>query len=375
LSTASRRIAAAAGVATTAFGSFPETDATSLAVQALWGALDDASLSRRDIDALITMRVPAHWRFCELAGIDPDYVVPLPPFGRMTGVAIQIAAELVESGTAEVVALAYGNDGRSNRVRYGGSDWEEDQGLWRAWGMTSPGAEHALLFRRHQWLFGTTTEQLAAVSVAFRRHASMNPAATKRDPITIEDHEASRPIVLPLRLLDYCLINDGGVSIIVTSLERARSCPKPPVQILATATAGSLGASSTPPDDFWYEAMSRCAKAVYGRAGVGPQDVKCAQMYDNFTTNVLFTLEGFGFCGRGEGGAFVSTGALEPGGGLPSNTSGGGLSESYMQGWNLNVEAVRQVRGDAKERQVSGADVVQYMAAAPLCSSVIYGAI
>lgn len=364
---------AVAGVGSTRFGTFPETDAMGLALEALGVALDDAAVSPGEVDALITMRVPAHWRFCELAGIEPGYVLPLPAFGRMTGLAIQNAARLIAEGHARVVALAYGNDGRSRRVRYGGSDWIEDQGLWREWGMTSPGAEHALMFSRHQWEYGTTTEQLAAVSVAFRRHASMNPDAIMRKPITIEDHESSRPIVAPLRLLDYCLINDGGLAMVVTSIERARSSPKEPVIILAAATAGALSHSSFPPEDYFYDALSTCAGVAYAQAGVSPGDVDVAQIYDNFSTAVLFALEGFGFCNRGESGSFVEGGTLELGGRLPSNTSGGHLSESYMQGWNLNVEAVRQLRREAGNRQVSGARISQYMAVAGLCSSVVYG--
>lgn len=366
---------AVAGVGWTRFGTFPETDATGLALEALDAALDDAAISRADVDALITMRLPAHWRFCELAGIEPGQVLPLPAFGRMTGPAIQNAARLIAEGHAQVVALAYGNDGRSRRIHYGGRDWIEDQGLWREWGMTSPGAEHALLFTRHQWQYGTTTKQLAAVSVAFRRHASMNPDAIMQKPISIEDHESSRQIVAPLRLLDYCLINDGGLAMIVTSLERARSCPKTPVRILATTTAGALSYSSLPPEDYFYDALSECADAVYGEADIAPEDVDVAQIYDNFSTNVLFTLEGFGFCKRGEGGSFVQGGTLELHGDLPSNTSGGHLSESYMQGWNLNIEGVRQLRGEAGERQVAGAKISQYMAAAGLCSSIVYGAV
>ena len=368
----SRRRAAVAGVATTAYGSFPETDATGLALRALSEALDDAGLERHEVDGLITSRVPAHPRFCELAGLDPSFVLELPAYGRFTGMAIKTAVDALLAGHVEIIALAYGNDGRSRRVHYGGGNAEGEQSLWHAWGMTSPGAQHALLFQRHSGLYGTTTEQLAHISVAFRDHASLNESAVMRNPITVKDHENSRLIVAPLRLLDYCLINDGGVALVLTTLERARACRRPPVQILATATASALSDSSFPPDDFWYAPLTACAES-FAAAGITPEEVDVVQIYDNFTPTVIFTLEGLGFCGRGEGGPFVEGGALSLGGSLPSNTSGGHLSESYMQGWALNAEAVRQVRGEAGARQVPACRIAQYAAAAPLCSSIIYG--
>jgi acetyl-CoA acetyltransferase len=366
------RSVAVAGVATTDYGAFPETDATGLAVRALSDALADAGLQRQNVDGLITSRVPSHPRFCELAGIDPHFVLQLPAYGRLTGVAIKAAIDAVLAGHVEVVALAYGNDGRSKRVHYGGGDSEEEQTLWHAWGMTSPGAQHALMFQRHNALHGTTTEQLGEISVAFRHHASLNESAVMRKPITLEDHHKSRFIVAPLRLLDYCLINDGGVALVITTSERARACRRPPVEVLAAATAGELSQTSFPPEDFWHAPLAACAAESYGSAGIAPDDVDTAQIYDNFTPTVVFTLEGLGFCERGEGGSFVENGALSLRGRLPSNTSGGHLSESYMQGWALNVEAVRQLRGEAGARQVPDCEIAQYAAAAPLCSSIIY---
>jgi acetyl-CoA acetyltransferase len=370
---ATRRAVAVAGVATTAFGSFPETDATGLALEALGSALDDAGLERAQVDGLITSRVPSYARLCELARIEPAFVWALPPHGRMSGVGLTAAVDAVAGGRAEVVALAYGNDGRSRRVFYGGSGWSEDQDLWQAWGMTSPGAEHALLFERHRHLYGTTSEQLAEVAVAFRSHAARNPQAVMREPIGVQDHQRSRYVVEPLHLLDYCLINDGGVALVVTTAERARDCRHGGVEVLAAATAGGLSSASFPPEDFWRAPMQACAEATFGATGLGPQDVDVAQIYDNFSPTVLFTLEGFGYCAPGEGGAFVEGGALALDGHLPTNTSGGHLSESYMQGWALNVEAVRQVRGTADGRQVRGARVAHYMCAAPICSSILYG--
>ena len=255
-------------------------------------------------------------------------------------------------------------------MNYGG---DEIPGFWNPWGFTSPGAIHAMMFRRHMHQYGTKTSQLAEVSVAFRHHANLNPDAVMHGrPMTIEDHENARFICEPLRLFDYCLINDGGVALIMTTKDRAQDLKKPPVYISGVGMADKFTGSSFPDTDFWYEPLQACAEQVYAMAGVTPADIDCLQAYDNFSPTVLFTLEGLGFCGRGESGSFVEGGRLQVGHELPTNTSGGHLSHSYMQGWELNVEAVRQLRGECGDRQVADCDVVQYASATPRCISIIY---
>ena len=229
------------------------------------------------------------------------------------------------------------------------------------------------MFQRHMHQYGTTSEQLAAISVAFRKHALLNPAAVMRTPVTVADHQASRMIAAPLHLLDYCLINDGGVALILTTADRARDRPQKPAYIRGFGQATKLANSTTPPEDYWHGPMRKAAKDTYAMAGVQSADMDALMIYDNFSPTVLFSLEGFGFCPPGESGAWVQGGRLELGGEFPSNTDGGHLSNSYMQGWALNVEAVRQVRGACGERQVPGARLVQYMCAAPLVTSIIYG--
>ena len=194
-----------------------------------------------------------------------------------------------------------------------------------------------------------------------------------RTPFTLEEYRAARFICEPLRLLDYCLINDGGVAMILTSAERARDLRKPVVYVRGFSQASALAGSTFPPDDYWRAPMARVAADVYQMAGAGPADMDALMIYDNFTPTVLFSLEGFGFCRPGESGPWVADGKLELGDQFPTNTSGGHLSESYMQGWALNVEAVRQVRGECGARQVAGANLVQYMTAAPVITSIIYG--
>lgn len=371
-----RNKVAVVGVGTTTFGKLPGNDTYDLGLMAFRNALDDAALDKSAIDGLIVSRIPDYQRFAEVAGLDPRFAMVTPGQGRMSGASIQMGVAAIEAGLATTVALVYGNNGRSAGDRYGGdADRYGGGGIgpWLPYGMTSPGAAHAVMFQRHMYRFGTTSEQLAAVSVAFRKHALLNADAVMRTPITVADHQASRMIAEPLRLLDYCLINDGGVALIVTTAERARDRPKPPAYIRGFGQATRLANSTIPPEDFWHAPMHRAAADTYAMAGVAPADMDALMIYDNFSPTVLFTLEGFGFCQQGESGAWVQGGRLELGGEFPSNTDGGHLSNSYMQGWALNAEAVRQVRGECNERQVRGAKLVQYMCAAPLVTSIIYG--
>lgn len=363
------------GVGTTTFGKLPGWSAEDIGIWAFNNALADCGLKRSDIDGVIVNRIPDYQKFCQMTGLDPRFVNVTPGQGRMSGATIQLAAMAIASGMCEAIALVYGNNGRTGGVKYGGATdryGATGGGDWFAYGMTSPGAVHALMFDRHQHLYGTTSDQLAEVAVTFRNHAALNPDAVMRDRITKDDYHSSRFICEPLHLFDYCLINDGGVAIIMTRAERARDLAKPPVYVRGFAQASSLSASAFPPDDFWREPMGKVADDVYSMAGIGRDELSALMIYDNFSPTVLFSLEGFGFCPVGESGAFIADGRLGLGGALPTNTSGGHMSESYMQGWALNVEAVRQLRHEAGERQVSDAEAIQYMCAAPLMSSIIY---
>lgn len=364
---------AVVGVGTTPYGSFPELDEYGLGAWAFKNAIDDCGLDKNQVDGLGVCRVPSYTRMGEVLGLNPRWTLTLPAHGRMSGISIVEAVAALNAGLTDYVALIYTNIGRSRRVNYGG---DESPNIWNPWGFTSPGAGHALMFQRHAQQYGTTGRDLAEVAVAFRHHACLNPDAVMKTPITIDDHENSRYIAAPLRLLDYCLINDGAVCLILTSTERARDLKRPPVRISGIGARETYVESSLPnfSSNFWYDALQDTAAEVYGMAGIGPQDVDALMCYDNFSPTVLFSLEGMGFCGRGEGGAFVRDGRLKLGGGLPTNTDGGHLSNSYMQGWGLNAEAVRQARGDGGERQVPGCRVVQYVAATPCTRSIIYTA-
>lgn len=360
---------AVVGVGTSEYGKFPEKDDFHLAADAFANAIEDCGLDKSKIDGLSVCRLPHYARMAEILGIQPRWTLQVPPHGRMSGISIVEALAALDAGYMDYVTLLYANIGRSRRVQYGG---EESPSFWDPWGFTSMGAIHAMLFQEHMQKFGTTTRQLAEISVAFRKHAVLNPDAVMKEEFTIEDHENARLICEPLRLLDYCLINDGAVCLILTSAERAKDLRKKPVLVAGVGAQDELKSSSYPQHDFWYDAVSKAGNQAYQMAGVGPEDVNALMAYDNFSPTVLFSLEGLGFCPRGEAGRFVEGGTLGLGGKLPTNTDGGHLSNSYMQGWALNVEAVRQIRGECGSRQVANCEVVQYVAATPCTRSIIY---
>ena len=366
------------GVGTTEFGAIyrdldPERSAYDLGRIAFLEALRDSGLKKSEIDGVIVSRIPHYGRMCEVLGIRyPRFVNVLPGEGRQSGIALQYAALAVANGLAGAVACIYGNNGRSTGARYGGEDrGASTQAMFEApYGMTSPGAVSSLMFRRHQYRYDTPVAALGELAISNRRNAALNPNAVMQQPIEMDDYLNSRYIAEPLRLLDYCLINDGGVCFIVTSAERARDLPNTPVLIHATSQAADI----TPvyvADDFWYEPMSRIADDLFATSEAQRDDLAFAQLYDNFTPTMLFTLEGMGFCEQGEGGDWITPERIGLRGELPLNTGGGHTSESYMQGWALHVEAVRQLRGDCGDRQVVDAQYGLYACAAPLATGHI----
>ena len=362
---------AVVGVGNTAYGDFPLISDYGLGAQAFKSAISDCGLDKDDIDGLLVCRVPSYARMGEVLGLNPRWTMTLPGHGRMSGMSIIEAMLALETGAAQYVALIYTNIGRSRRVNYGG---EDASSFWNPWGFTSPGAAHAMMFRMHMAKYGTTTRQLSEVSVAFRKHALLNPTAVMKKPITSDDHESARRITEPLGLLDYCLINDGAVCMILTTAERAKDLAKPPVLIsgVGARDAFERSAISNFDQDFWYKEIKDAGTQAFEMAGVTHDDVDALMCYDNFSPTVLFSLEGLGYCGQGESGAYVQGGTLQLGNKLPTNTDGGHLSNSYMQGWGLNVEAVRQIRGECGARQVADCNVVQYIASTPCTRSIIY---
>jgi acetyl-CoA acetyltransferase len=226
------------------------------------------------------------------------------------------------------------------------------------WGNTLVGS-YALAAMRHMYEFGTTSEQLAEVAVTMRYHAATNPQAQYRDPITVDDVLSSRLIADPLHVLDCCVISDGGAACVVTTEERAKDLPQPPVFVrgAAHATTHALNISAMP--DLTVTAAAQCGPRAFRRAGITPAEVDVLMVYDSFTITVVLSLEDLGFCAKGEGGSFVEGGRLRADGALPTNTDGGGLSACHpgMRGMFLLVEAARQLRGQAGPNQVPGAAV------------------
>ena len=351
-------------------------DSYGLAATAFRRALDDAGLKKSDVDGLCAGGPIAHERLGEILGMNPSWGIS----GDAPRCIIE-AVQAINAGLCTTVALVYGNAQRSMNTQYGGPRAMGGESIlsyvyYAPWGMTSQGALYAMMFKRHQLLYGTTEEQLGAVSVAFRRHASLNPNAVMQTPITRQDYLAARYIVEPLRLFDYCLINDGGVALILRRADMVRDTRQRPVLISGFGWSEmNAGATQLRPRlmDFYRPAHRAVASQVFPMAGVTQTDIDVYATYDSFSVHLLFGLEGFGFCGEGEAGAFIQDGRIEIGGELPCNTSGGMLSESYMQSWNHQVELVRQLRGGLGPRQVEGAEVGQYVHdVAGKCLSVIY---
>ncbi|GIW07700.1 MAG: hypothetical protein KatS3mg060_2505 [Dehalococcoidia bacterium] len=361
------------GIGATPFGPLyrqldPRRSAFDLAADAFLRALDDSGLAKREIDSVIVGRLPSYLKFCADVGLrDVRYVNFQSGGGNQSGLALLQAATLIRAGQADVVACVYGNNGRSVRVEYGGAPIPTSR-YDDPYGMTSNGAYLGMMFRRHQYEFGTPAEALADLAISIRANAALNPDAVMRTPITREDYFRAPYVVEPLRLLDYCLINDGGVAYLVTTLERARSLKHPPVRVLSSAVAGAMGYFYGT-EDFWYHTLAGLRARLFGPAGVGPADLDCAQIYDNFTPSLVFALEGIGVCERGGAGDWILAGNHRLGGVLPLNTSGGHLSEGYLQGWALTVEAVRQLRGQAGARQVPGCELVLDLTCSPICSA------
>jgi acetyl-CoA acetyltransferase len=351
------------GVGYTPFSKDSGVSTLTLALRAIHAAVEDAGLTLRDIDGLATHRVgdsalPA--TVLQSLGLsDVGYFVDQFGGGSASHAIVGNAAMAVATGAAEVVVCYRALNARSGFRMSGAGRPPPDQVEFQyqaPYGYLAPAQQFGMAARAHMLRYGTTAEQLGAVAVAQREHAVANERALMRTPITLDDYLASRWIAEPFRLLDCCLETDGAVALVVTSADRARDLRRPPVLIRAAAWGGGQTLYSNG-NDLTESAARRMAPRLFAQAGIGPEDVDVAMLYDCFTWSVLVQLEDYGFCPKGEGGPFAESGATRLGGSLPVNTHGGFLSEGYVHGLNHIAEAVAQLRGDAGVRQVAEAEI------------------
>ena len=356
--------AAIAGVAESDLGVTPLSP-LQLNAQAVKRALDDAGLPLSAVDGIATTGLSrfSATLLAEYLGVRPTWTDSTMAGGSSFDLFVARAARAIRLGLCEVAVVAYGSNQRSARARRLGGVVETGVPSTEfeiPYAPLRPISLYAMAAQRHMHEFGTTPEQLAEVAVAAREWALLNPAAFSHDagPLTIDEVLASPFVSSPLHRLDCCLQTDGGGAVVLTSLERARDLRRPPVLVLGDGEASTQMGAMEIPDLTWTGASVSGPRALR-EAGVSAADIDVVEVYDSFTITVLLTLEGLGFCARGESGSFVEDGRTRPGGAFPLNTTGGGLSYGHpgMFGIFLVIEAVRQLRGEAGERQVPGAEL------------------
>jgi acetyl-CoA acetyltransferase len=358
---------AVAGIGQTRLGKGLLDTELSLACQAVSLAIDDAGISPSEVDGLasFTMEPNREVDVARAVGLGDITYFAQVGFGGGAGCGVVgQAAMAIATGQASVVVAWRAR----KRAAASSRPWAQaqarlaDLGQWtRPFGILRPVDEIAMLTRRYMHEYGGTRDHLANVAIAFRKHAARNPYSTMgHKPLTREDYMNARWISEPLCLFDNCLETDGALAVVLTSVERARDLPHPPA--LIHSFAQGLPPNHQTMTNYFTEDPLRgpawtAARRLWANADVGPADVQVAQLYDAFSPLIPLSLEGYGFCARGEGGPFTDNGAIEwPDGRLPVNTSGGGMSEAYVHGFNLVLEGVRQIRGTSTS-QVDGAEV------------------
>lgn len=348
------------GVGYTQQGKLPGRSAMSFFVEAAANAVRDAGLKKEDIDGVLTQsgynQNVAQFHSMEvsrLLGIAPRYTNQASVGGATCNTLVHQAAMAIEAGLANYVVCIFGDNAATGGARSPQPSVSLDVG----YGQFGAAAGYGQAARRHMHLYGTTHDQLGAVATSFRKNAMDNPIATMRKPLTLEEYHNSRWVVEPFHLLDCCLVSDGGAAVVVTSAERAKNLKQTPIYIMGMGQS----APCYVPNDVGGKdptGAKESGEEAFKMAGITQKDIDLCELYDCFTFTALVTLEDYGFCKKGEGGAFVEGGRLEIGGALPTNTAGGLLSESYMTGMLHIVEGVRQLRGTVEpERQVKDAEI------------------
>ncbi|MDX3001661.1 acetyl-CoA acetyltransferase [Kribbella solani] len=358
-----RGATAICGVAESELGEVgPGRYSLDLLAEAAGRALADAGIAKSEVDGLFTAiagRGMSNLDAGEYLGIRPRYTDGTMIGGSSFVAHLHHAALALTSGACDVALIAYGSTQRTDMRRPDAVRYPPELPSYEApYRPRNPITGYALAAARHMHQYGTTREQLAEVAVAARQWAMLNPVAFKRDPLTVDDVLNARVVSSPLTTLDCCLVTDGGGAVVMTRADRARASRKPPAYVLGVGEAHWHRSIAQMPDLTVTAATESSARA-YAMAGLGPRDVDVVELYDAFTINPILFLEDLGFCAKGEGGAFVSGGRIAPGGELPVNTNGGGLSYCHpgMYGIFTLIEAVRQIRGEGGERQLSSVDV------------------
>jgi acetyl-CoA acetyltransferase len=350
-----------AGAAETdAVGKLPDKSTLQLHLEAAVNAVADAGLTMRDIDGLATVSAPGPVQVAHALGITPTYLDGTGVGGTSFLLHVRHAAAAIRAGYARTVLITHGESGRS---RVGAAPFPRGgstiPGQFEApYGTMGPTTAFTIPVLRYMKEFGLTHEQLAYVAVAQRKWAARNPRAMFRDLITVDDVLASRLVAWPFHLLECCLVTDGGGALVVTSADRARDFPKPAVHVLGTGEASESPMISQLTDFTESRAFRLAGQTAFAEAGITTADVRHLMIYDAFAHVPIYGLEALGFTAKGEAGAFIAEGNTEPGGRLPLNTNGGGLSYTHtgMYGMFAIQEGVRQVRGEAPA-QVPDADI------------------
>lgn len=350
----------------------PDVTARSAETEAARLAIEDAGLRREDVDGAVQCRRSGGGgeratfsdAFPRILGLPFKFYYTVGRGGAAGGLGIATALTFLDLEIAKYVVCAGSVDDltkyRENQQRgHRRMAHSDKEGYWgKPFGDMVAASHHSWLAARHMHEYGTTSRQLGSISVQERQWACLNPLAKMYGrPITIEDHQNSPYVVEPYHLLDICLVSDGAVAVVVTTAERAKDCAKPPVHLLGFGT-GEIA------DELWWDKQNythmavKTAKAqAFGQAGITVNDIDVAQLYDCFTAEVLFQLEDYGWCAKGEGGAYVEAGHIGPGGDTPVNTSGGLLSAYHYGDLTGLSEAVLQLRREAAQRQVADAEV------------------
>jgi acetyl-CoA acetyltransferase len=341
-----------AGIGHTAYGKLPGRSTVSLNVEACAAALRDAGIEKDAVDA-VWAKVPTSKleflygaKVAEALGIQPAAGGVLDLGGASVIAMISYSALAIRAGMCEVALVTSADNPRTGTRQA----YDKAYGDAAAYGWLGIAPGYALVARRHMDEFGTTAEQLGAFAVAARRHGAANPAAQLRKEITLDDYAESPPVAEPLRRDDCALVSDGAAAVVVMSAKRARELGvTTPVPLLGFGQGHTAWDLSLRPS-LTATAAADSARRAFAMAGIGPGQVDVAQLYDCFTITALMTLEDYGFCEKGEGGPFAASGAIELGGELPLNTSGGLLSETGMPGMQMVIEGVRQLRGTSSSQ-------------------------